>query len=144
MLEDIYDKLRKKGIAKGEYSIENLAFKELRNKGYLDQLKDFRNELVSKRLSLEEKLDRQTRLEVYSQLTRAAGTQPIVQDNGMFYVYNIKASEINSKLQALRKLPCVAEVHANESGKYDFSNVLELAMNRMPSKYYNIRGRLNI
>jgi predicted nucleotidyltransferase len=54
MLEDIYEKLRKKGVAKGEYAIENLAFKELRNKGYLDQLKDYRNELTSKRLSLEE------------------------------------------------------------------------------------------
>lgn len=144
MLENIYEKLRKKGISKGEYSIENLAFKELRNKGYLDQLKDFRNELVSKRLSLEEKLDRQTRVDVYNQLASAAGTQPIIQDNGMFYIYNIKASEINSKIAALRKLPCVAEVHANENGKYDFSNTLEIAMNRMPSKYYNIRGMLNM
>ena len=144
MLEDIYDKLRKKGIAKGEYSIENLAFKELRNKGYLDKLKDFRNELVSKRLSLEENLDRQTRAEVYNQIARAAGTQPIIQDNGMLFIYNIKASDINSKIAALRKLPCVAEVHANENGKYDFSNTLEIAMNKMPSKYYDIRGKINI
>jgi predicted nucleotidyltransferase len=143
MLEDIYDKLRKKGIAKGEYSIENLAFKELRNKGYLDKLKEYRNELVSKRLSLEEKLDRQMRMDVYNQITRAAGTQPIIQDNGMFFIYNIKASEINSKVQALRKLPCVAEVHANENGKYDFSNTLEIAMNRIPSKYYDIRGMIS-
>lgn len=143
MLEDIYDKLRKKGIAKGEYSIENLAFKELRNKGYLDKLKEYRNELVSKRLSLEEKLDRQMRMKVYNQITRAAGTQPIIQDNGMFFIYNIKASEINSKVQALRKLPCVAEVHANENGKYDFSNTLEIAMNRIPSKYYDIRGMIS-
>ena len=50
LLEEIYDKLRKKGVAKSEYSIENLAFKELRNKGYLDKLKDCRNDLVSKRL----------------------------------------------------------------------------------------------
>lgn len=144
MLEDIYDKLRKKGIAKGEYSIENLAFKELRNKGYLDKLKDYRNELVSKRLSLEEKLNRQTRMDVYNQITRAAGTQPIIQDNGMFFIYNIKASEINHKVAALRKLPCVAEVHANENGKYDFSNTLEIALHNMPSKYYNIRGMLKI
>ena len=142
MLEDIYDKLRKKGISKGEYSVENLAFKELRNKGYLDQLKDYRNELVSKRLSLEERLDQQTRMNIYNQLSRAAGTQPIIQDNGMFFIYNIKPSEINSRVAALRKLDCVAEVHAYENGKYDFSNVLDLAMNKMPSKYYDIRGIL--
>ena len=140
LLEDIYDKLRKKGISKGEYSAENLAFKELRNKGYLDQLKEYRNELVSKRLSLEEKLDRQTRLDVYNQIARAAGAQPIIQANGMFFIYNIRASEVNSKIAAIRRLDCVAEVHANENSKYDFSNPLELVMNKIPSKYYDIRG----
>lgn len=140
LLEDIYTKLRKEGVAQSEYSIKNLAFKELRNKGYLDKLKDYRNELMSKRLSLEERLNSRARADIYTKIARACGTQPIIQDNGMFYVYNIKASEVNAKLRALRELPCVAEVHGNESGKYDFSNTLELAMNRMPTKYYNIRG----
>jgi len=143
MLEDIYEKLRKKGVAKGEYAIENLAFKELRNKGYLDQLKDYRNELTSKRLSLEEKLDRQTRVDIYNQLTRAAGTQPIIQDNGMFFIYNLKSSDVNRVLSIIRNLPFVADAQANENGKYDFSNTLELAMNKMPTKYYNIRGMIN-
>jgi len=143
MLEDIYDKLRKKGVAKGEYAIENLAFKELRNKGYLDQLKEYRNELTSKRLSLEENLDRQTRVNIYNQLASAAGTQPIIQDNGMFFIYNLKSSEVNRVLSNIRQLPFVLEAQANENGKYDFSNTLELAMNRMPTKYYNIRGMIN-
>ena len=144
MLEDIYDKLRKKGISKGEYSLENLTFKELRNKGYLDQLKDYRNELVSKRLSLEERFDRQQRADVHNQLARAAGTQPIIQDNGMFFIYNLKASDVNRVLSTIRKLPFVVEAQANENGKYDFSNTLDLAMNKMPKKYYDIRGRINL
>ena len=144
LLEDIYEKLRKKGISKGEYSIENLAFKELRNKGYLDQLKDFRNELVSKRLSLEEKLDRQTRIDVYNQLARAAGTLPVIQDNGMFFIYNLKASEVDRALSAIRKLPFVIEASANESGKYNFADTASLLRNNMPSKYYNIRGRIKM
>lgn len=143
ILEDIYEKLRKKGVAKGEYAIENLAFKELRNKGYLDQFKEYRNKLTSKRLSLEEKLDRQARIDIYNQLARAAGTQPVIQDNGMFFIYNLKSSEVDSVLSAIRRLPFVIEAQANESGKYDFSNTLELAMNNMPKKYYNIRGQLN-
>ena len=144
MLEDIYEKLRKKGISKGEYSIENLAFKELRNKGYLDQLKEFRNELVSKRLSLEEELDHRAQLDRYNQLTRAAnGNQPLFQNNEVFYIYNLKDSEVSTVLNNIRKLPFVVEAQANESGKYDFSNPLDLAMNRMPKKYYNIRGRVN-
>ena len=144
MLEDIYEKLRKKGISKGEYSEENLAFKELRNKGYLDQLKDYKNDLVSKRLSLEETFDRTTRIEIYNQLFRAAGTQPIIQDNGMFFIYNLKASEVNKALSAIRKLPFVTEAQANENGKYDFSNTLDMAMNKMPKKYYNIRGKITL
>lgn len=144
MLEDIYEKLRKKGIAKGEYSVENLTFKELRNKGYLDQLKNYKNELVSKRLSLEEKLDRQIRTDVYNQLFNIAGTQPIIQDNGMFFIYNLKASDINRVLSNIRRLPFVTEVSANENGKYDFSNTLDLAMNKMPKKYYDIRGTINM
>lgn len=144
LLEDIYEKLRKKGISKGEYSIENLTFKELRNKGYLDQLKDYKNELVSKRLSLEENFDKQARIDVYNQLAKAAGTQPIIQDNGMFFFYNLKASDIDKALNAVRKLPFVIEVSANESGKYNFADTASLLRNNMPSKYYNIRGRINI
>ena len=37
-----------------EYSSENLIFKEMRNLGYLDNLKDLRDTLIGKRLSLEE------------------------------------------------------------------------------------------
>ena len=144
LLEDIYEKLRKTGIAKSEYAIENLAFKELRNKGYLDKLKDSKHELISKRLSLEEKLDRQARVDVYNQLSRAAGTHPIIQDNGMFFIYNLKASDVDHVLNRIRKLSFVTEAHANDSGKYDFSNTLALAMNKMPTKYYNIRGMINI
>jgi predicted nucleotidyltransferase len=143
LIEDIYEKLRKAGVAKSEYAVENLAFKELRNKGYLDQLKVSKHELISKRLSLEEKLDRQARNDAYRQLVRAAGTQPIIQDNGLFFIYNLKASEISRVVNALRRLPFVTEVHSHETGKYDFSNVMELAMNKIPSKYYNIRGKID-
>ena len=143
LLEDIYEKLRKKGVAKGEYSIENLAFKELRNKGYLDTLKDSRNDLVSKRLSLEEQLTRQQRTDIYNQLTRISGSQPIIQDNGVFYLYNLKASEINTIISQLRKLTFVLEASAYENGKYDFSNTMHLATNKMPTKYYDIRGKID-
>jgi len=52
-IEDIYD-LRKSSIASdGEYGLGNLVFKEFRNLGYLDNLKDLRKQCVSKELSLE-------------------------------------------------------------------------------------------
>ena len=53
-INDIYDE-RKDGIAnEGEYSLSNLLFKEVRNKGYLDNLKELRKELKGKELSLEQ------------------------------------------------------------------------------------------
>ena len=52
-IEEIYD-LRKEGIAnEGEYSLQNLVFKEFRNLGYLDRLKELRKALKGNELSLE-------------------------------------------------------------------------------------------
>jgi uncharacterized protein YoaH (UPF0181 family) len=51
IIEEIYE-LRKSGISEGEYSIQNLVFKELRNNKYLDDLKEYKDELIAKRLSL--------------------------------------------------------------------------------------------
>ena len=57
-IEDIYD-LRKTSIAEeGEYGIGNLVFKELRNMGYLDDLKELKCQLKSEKLSLHEGLSR--------------------------------------------------------------------------------------
>lgn len=52
-IEDLYD-LRKESISdEGEYGIGNLVFKEFRNRGWLDNLKEMRDELRSRELSLE-------------------------------------------------------------------------------------------
>ena len=52
-IEDIYE-LRKSSLSKdGEYGIGNLVFKEMRAQGYLDKLKDLKNELKGQELSLE-------------------------------------------------------------------------------------------
>ena len=53
LIEDVYS-LRKEGMEEeGEYSIKNLIFKEFRNLGYLDNLKELRKKEISKELSLE-------------------------------------------------------------------------------------------
>jgi hypothetical protein len=50
---------RQAGLDKdGEYSIENLAFKNLRNTGYLKKLSDLKNQLIDKSLSLTESIDK--------------------------------------------------------------------------------------
>lgn len=52
-IEDLYN-LRKVGLPlTGEYGLENVIFKTIRNKGYLDKLKDLKNKLLGKELSLD-------------------------------------------------------------------------------------------
>jgi len=57
-IEKVKDKLKKYrscGLEReGEYSYENVVFKFLRRNGYIQKLFDFTNELVDKRLSLEQ------------------------------------------------------------------------------------------
>ncbi len=52
-IDDIYE-ARKSGVAEGgEWNLNNLVFKEIRNRGYLDLLKELKTELASKEMSLE-------------------------------------------------------------------------------------------
>ena len=56
-IDSLYE-LRAEGLSTdGEYSIENLVFKEMRNKGYLDNLKELRHKVIARRLSLHESLE---------------------------------------------------------------------------------------
>jgi predicted nucleotidyltransferase len=56
-IDALYE-LRGKGLSTdGEYSIENLVFKEMRNNGYLDSLKELRHQVIARRLSLHEHLE---------------------------------------------------------------------------------------
>lgn len=51
-IDDIYD-IRTSSISKeGEFGVGNLMFKEIRRLGYLDNLKELKNKLISKELSL--------------------------------------------------------------------------------------------
>jgi predicted nucleotidyltransferase len=64
-IDKLYE-LRQKGLAEeGEYSIGNLVFKEVRNNGYLDNLKELRHKVIAQRLSLHESLDNLTTLTEY-------------------------------------------------------------------------------
>jgi len=54
-LKNKIKKYRQSGLSdKGEFSIENLVFKVLRNTGYLEKMVDIKNEYLTKELSLNE------------------------------------------------------------------------------------------
>lgn len=52
-IEEKIRKMRKSGLSKeGELSLENIVFKNLRNQGYIEKLKDFKNKLIDDKLSI--------------------------------------------------------------------------------------------
>ena len=163
-IDDVYE-LRKEGLAEGgEYDTRNLTFKEVRNLGYLDNLKELINELKSKELSLEnevelidnteeeenpyevdvdevlfEMITRTDREKYIQQIRQAVFDQPIIQDNGLFHIYLVKEADVNDKLARLKRLNFIQNVHATP-GKYDFSKID--FRNGMPSRYYTITGQI--
>lgn len=52
-MDELYDFRLKSLQEDGEFGLGNLTFKEIRGLGYLDELRDLRDELISKDLSLE-------------------------------------------------------------------------------------------
>ena len=57
---------RQSGLDKdGEYSLENLAFKNLRNTGYLEKFSNLKNTLIDKTLSLNESIDKNSLFEKF-------------------------------------------------------------------------------
>lgn len=163
-IDDIYN-LRKIGLAEGgEYDTRNLTFKEVRNLGYLDNLKELIDDLKSKELSLENEVEivdntdneeniydgeldevlfemiSRTDREMYIQKIRqAVYDQPVLQDNGLFHIYLVKESDVNDKLARLKRLDFIKNVYATP-GKYDFSKID--FMTGMPSRYYTITGQI--
>jgi len=58
LLKDKIKQFRKSGLdAKGEYSLENLAFKKLRHEGYLEKLKDLDTKVTTQSFDLNEKIN---------------------------------------------------------------------------------------
>jgi len=144
---DIYE-LRHQGIHGkdgGEFSIENAVFKEVRNAGLLDKLKELKTETIEQRLTLEEDInnimlpeqDRRNYIIKISQLTHS---QPIIQQNGLFNLYNIKEEDYQHILSKLRQQDYIESV-TGTAGKYDFS---KMPYRGMPARYYDITGRIKV
>jgi len=155
-ITDVYN-LRKQGLTTGgEYSEENLVFKEIRNLGYLDELKELKNVLTSEDLSLYdddfeiidyteddeddtpelddvlfEMIDNKDLYEYRNKIARIAFNQPIIQPNGRFTIYNVRQDDVDSIVARLRQEPYIEAVHSTP-GRFDFSP--SSFMHGMPSK----------
>jgi predicted nucleotidyltransferase len=142
-IDKLYE-LRQKGLAEeGEYSIGNLVFKEVRNNGYLDNLKELRHKVIAQRLSLHEDFRRLTeteRRDYYNKISRLTNYQPIIQLNGLFELYNVKEVDLPIVLSNLRRQTEVEYVQQSAE-KFDFSR---LNYSGIPAKLYKIIGKLRL
>ena len=143
LITKLYE-LRQKGLAEeGEYSIGNLVFKEMRNKGYLDNLKELRHKVIATRLSLKENYGRLTekeRRDYYNKISQLTHYQPIVQSNGLFELSNVKEVDLAVVLSNLRRQSKIEYVNAS-SERLDFS---KLSYRGIPSKLYHLVGKIKI
>lgn len=149
-LDDLYE-VRRHGLKDGgEYSIANCIFKELRNLGILDEVKDLKKQLENKKLSLEslgqeliseqaDILDEKTRNYYYKKISEITRNQVILNSNGNFQINLVKEVDVDDILAKLMSLSFIEVAHANFS-KYDFSNMNFVT--KLPSKYYTISGRV--
>ena len=87
-LQDKLKKFRQIGLETGgEYSIENLAFKHLRNTGYIEKLLNYKTEVMDKVLSIKEIFDKP--VDAYPFNEPGEGTYLFVSDSGNKYVVYI-------------------------------------------------------
>jgi hypothetical protein len=92
-LKDKIKQFRQSGLDKdGEYSLENLAFKELRNSGYIKKLLDYKNQVIDTTLTTEvfEKT-----VESYPFNESEEGTYTFTSDSGNQYVVYIDIASEN-------------------------------------------------
>jgi predicted nucleotidyltransferase len=147
--------VRRQGIKEGgEYSLANCIFKELRNLGILDEIKDLKKQLESKRLSLESfdineqdliseqvELDSRTRDLYSTQLAQLAHNQVILDYNGNFQIHLVKEADVDNIIRKIQTLDFVESVYKAFS-RYDFSNINFIT--KLPSKYFTINGKVKL
>lgn len=135
--------LRQKGLAsEGEYSIGNLVFKEMRNKGYLDNLKELRHKVIANRLSLKESHRRPlTDKEITDfriKISKLTNYPALVQATGFFELSNVKEIDLYQVLSNLNRQSEV-EYAQKSAEKLDFS---KLSYQGIPTKLYKVIGKL--
>jgi len=139
-VNDLYE-IRAEGLKEGEYAEGNLIFKEMRNKGYLDKLKDLRDKVIGDKLTLESLTERLSNRDIdhyRTEIQRLTFEQPIIQPNGIFEIYNVKEKDTQGILDILRRQDFIDFVQVSAS-RYDFST---FARSGIPTQLYRIYGQI--
>jgi hypothetical protein len=138
-------KLRHNGLAEsGEYSIGNLVFKEIRNKGYLDNLKDLKNKVIANNLSILESYKKKlTNKEINDyriEISKITNYPVLIQENGMFEISNVKESDFSFTKDILNRQNYIEYVQKSAE-KLDFSR---MSYQGIPNKRYKLIGKIRV
>lgn len=148
LLDKIY-KMRKAGLANGgEYSVENLAFKKLRNDGSIEKLKQIKKENIDKKLTLESYTETEfTRTYKFNSVEdyknklkdmRAKyDVQDVIEDNNLLHIVYDNNKHIgtfnNSKL----------EYYFDESFQAKTNNISIKQLNKLFERHFSSLKKLN-
>lgn len=127
LIDEVYEQ-RKIGLATpaGEWSIENLIFKEFRNKGYLDDLKELRNKVISKSLCLEscQKLKESSVIKQEVELSPDETLQWGWDNEGDHSIFFVKKLHIIDSTRGLAEVDFVKTYSTEATAKKAFNNYL--------------------
>lgn len=150
-LNDVYDLRSDSLAAEGEFGIDNLVFKELRNRGILDRLKELKNEIESKDYSLPDDAGQELIAtegnqlimpfeKAKNQLLSTAKNYSIDVDcSGKFTIKNLSIGEAKFLIDKLSKADFATNISQKESGQFDLRTV---SPSRLPNRFIEISGEL--
>ena len=161
-LDDIYNLRSTSLTTEGEFGIGNLTFKELRNRGILDHLKELKNEIESKDYSLANDAEQKPITNIDQAMPAISNpeviksTMPLgnaknqllsiaknynieVNCNGKFIIKDLSVEEAKFLADKLAKAEFVDNVSQKESGKFDLRTV---SPSRLPNRFIEISGEL--
>ena len=141
-ITEIY-KLRHAGLAEGgEYSVGNLVFKEIRNKGYLDELKELKNKVIANNLSILEaykgRLSGKELNDYRIEISKITNYPVLIQENGLFEISNVKEEDFRF-IQSLLGRQDYIEYVQKSAEKLDFS---KMHYQGIPGKRYKLIGKI--
>lgn len=161
-LDNIYNLRNDSLAAEGEFGMGNLIFKELRNRGILDHLKELKNEIESEDYSLPDNIEQKPATDTEQAMPLMSNSEAIkstlpfdnaknqllsmaknytidVDCNGRFTIKNLSIGEAKFLIDKLSKADFAAKVSQKESGKFDLRTI---SPNRLPNRFIEISGEL--
>lgn len=127
LIDEVYEQ-RKIGLTTpaGEWSTENLIFKEFRNKGYLNDLKDLRNKVIGKSLCLEssQKLKESSIIKQEVELSPDEVLQWGWDNKGDHSIFFVKKLHTIDSTNSLAEVDFVKTYSTENAAKKAFNNYL--------------------